>query len=122
MDVSEPAVLLGRFNPQDVNRLAEFFDGSVDAVYAFARDTWLPDAQHVALALCAAVLARDGERIAFLSSRLRDGALLVGAEKISFQATCLELAAGAGRWQDAAYLCKRVRAALREIADWLLAA
>lgn len=108
-----------RLNAADVDRLAEFFDGRVDRVFEFARTTWLPDAGRSLAQLAEAIRTADARAAYFLCDHVREGARTVGAERIAFLATCIQLAVEQQRYRDAAYSCERARRALRVIESWL---
>lgn len=69
-------------NPEDLARVAEFFDCDVDAAYAFVRKVWLPDADEAVRRITAAVRRRDWTSLLFLCDHLREGARSVGATRI----------------------------------------
>jgi hypothetical protein len=78
----------------DVERLAEFFDGSLDDVRRFLADVWLPD---VARTLQQFVLEADRGRtlrLLFLCDHLRESARTVGMRALMHTADILEEAIG----------------------------
>ncbi len=53
-------------NPQDLARVAEFFDSDVDAAFHFARKVWLPDAWETAQRIMTAAAGEDLKSVFYL--------------------------------------------------------
>ena len=75
------------FRPIDISiaeaqRLAEFFDGSLDRVGSFLRETWLPDASVTLQTLIRESGRSSQTRMTFLCDHLREGARSAGINTI----------------------------------------
>lgn len=79
-----------RLNPDDVARVAEFFDRDVDAAFAFVRTIWLPDARTTAIQILSAIRAQEWSSLLYLCDHLREGARCVGAQRIVALASAIE--------------------------------
>ena len=83
------------FRNADIVRVAEFFEGSRHAAYAFARDIWLREAVATLTRLRAA--AESGDDLHFLCDHLREGARVVGAWRYLHIADAIVQTSSSGR-------------------------
>jgi len=82
---------------RDIARVAEFFDGSRQAAFAFARDTWIPETIATLRRLRVAAHAKSAD-VPFLCDHLREGARVVGAGSIIALADALGVQCSNGQW------------------------
>lgn len=105
-------------NLDEVRRLGEFFDDDLHAVFELVRDTWMPNAQQMHAALLKCIAEKDACGLRRAADQLRESSLGVGADKIAFYATNLELVAVEQRWNDARLVHSQLGAALQNLARW----
>lgn len=99
-------------DPEDIARVAEFFDCDRNAAIEFAARVWLPDARITALRIAAALHAADWKSLRFLCDHLREGARCVGARRILCYAGEIETAATSKRFGAAVRCARDLRFAL----------
>ncbi|HKU67240.1 MAG TPA: hypothetical protein VJP85_05665 [Candidatus Baltobacteraceae bacterium] len=107
-------------NPDDLARVAEFFDCDVDAAFEFVRKIWLPDATQTSARIAGAIADRDWTSVLYLCDKLREGARCVGATQIMRYATQIERATKNQKWCWLQNNAKDLRAALETLASLLL--
>lgn len=86
------------FAAHDVHRVSEFFDGELEATYAFMQATWLPDAFASVSALAECLRNGDTSASVFMCDHLRQGALAVGARGVAVEAESIAATVFEGRW------------------------
>lgn len=107
-------------NPDDIARVAEFFDCDARAAYEFVRTVWLPDAKTTAGKIAAAIQRREWTSLLFLCDHLREGARCVGAQPIMIYACRIERAADARKLRSLTVYAKRLRQALEALGALLV--
>lgn len=99
-------------NPDDIARVAEFFECDADAAFDFARRIWLPEANRTAVNIMNAIRLRDWTALIFLCDHLREGARWVGASRIIYYAGEIERAATTQFWLGLPGKAQKLKAAL----------
>lgn len=87
--------------PAAIDRLAEFFEGSLESVYAFIGTAWLPHARESAARLVEAIAAKDSPRALFMTDHVREGARCVGAAFVVERCTKIERSLHSAHWSQA---------------------
>jgi len=107
------------FAPHDVRRVAEYFDGELEATYLFVQSVWLPDAFKSVDALSECLRAGDASASLFMCDHLRQGAISVGARAFANEADAIALAVTDGQWLMAATLTRGLLVRLTMATRWL---
>ncbi len=107
-------------NPDDVARVAEFFDCDVDAAFEFMRSVWLPDASATAMRMLRALRAREWTSLLYLCDHLREGARCVGALRIVVLASAIEGAAESKQVGTGLACVRKLRESLDVLGSLLL--
>jgi hypothetical protein len=74
------------FSTEDIVRIADYFDGSLEDVGSFLRTVWLPDALGTLTEIRRASTSTAPERLAYLCRHLRSSAVSVGAQSVALDA------------------------------------
>lgn len=106
-------------DPEDIARVAEFFECDVDAAFEFVRKIWLPDAATTAERLRHAIAVQDWRAVLYLCDKLREGARCVGARRVMRQATEIERAIKRKRWCWLGERCDKMIASLNTLRSLL---
>lgn len=106
-------------NPDDVARVAEFFDCDPAAAFEFVRSIWLPDARTTALRIMTEVRAQNWVSVAFLCDHLREGARSVGAERIGAYASRIERLIAQRAMPEIVAIARELRKALNLLGEIL---
>lgn len=107
------------FESQDVRRVAEYFDGELEATYAFVQSVWLPDAFKSVDALAECVRSGDTASTLYMCDHLRQGAISVGARAFAAEADAISTAVVDGQWIMAATLTRGLIVRLTMATRWL---
>jgi len=107
------------FATHDVRRVAEYFDGELEATYLFVQSVWLPDAFKSVDALSECLRSGDTSASLFMCDHLRQGAISVGARAFSAEAEAISLAVADGQWLMAATLTRGLIVRLTMATRWL---
>ena len=110
---------LSPFARQDVDRVAEFFEGNLDSTYGFCRKTWLPDAELNLHKLSSALSRLNMHDVMFLCDHLREGARCVGARMLMTHLQDIECAARDRDWSLATRLAASTAHYVQSIRTWL---
>jgi|SRR5579862_6889413 len=106
-------------DPNDLERVAEFFDGNYEAAYRMAREVWLPETARTLERLESAIAARADGQVIFLCDHLREGARTVGAHAFVDAATGIERRYLSGQYARSLDLLADARSQSHSAADWL---
>lgn len=120
--MSQPAKRLRRpapFATHDVRRVAEYFDGELEATYVFVQSVWLPDAFKSVDALSECLRAGDVSASLFMCDHLRQGAISVGARAFASEADAISTAVAEGQWIMAATQTRGLIVRLTMATRWL---
>ena len=107
------------FATHDVHRVAEYFDGELEATYVFVQSVWLPDAFKSVDALSECVRSGDVASTLFMCDHLRQGAISVGARAFAADADAISTAVVEGQWLMAATLTSGMIVRLTMATRWL---
>ena len=107
------------FAAQDVRRVAEYFDGELEATYVFVQSVWLPDAFKSVDALAECVRSADTSATLYMCDHLRQGAISVGARAFAADAEAISTAVVEGQWIMAATLTRGLIVRLTMATRWL---
>jgi len=120
--MTQPARRLRRqtpFESHDVRRVAEYFDGELEATYVFVQSVWLPDAFKSVDALAECVRSGDTAATLYMCDHLRQGAISVGARAFAAEADAIADAVVEGQWIMAATLTRGLIVRLTMATRWL---
>lgn len=107
------------FTTHDVRRVAEYFDGELEATYVFVQSVWLPDAFKSVDALAECLRAGDASASIFMCDHLRQGAISVGARAFAGETDAISSAVVEGQWMQAAVMTRGLLVRLTMATRWL---
>lgn len=120
--MAQPVRRLRRQTPfvtHDVHRVAEYFDGALEATYVFVQSVWLPDAFKSVEALAECLRTGDATSALFMCDHLRQGAISVGARAFAAEASAIAEAVSEGQWIVAASSTRGLLVRLTMATRWL---
>lgn len=106
-------------SPDDVGRVAEFFDGNLQEAYGFVNSVWLPDAAASIARLVIALRSFDLHDVVFLCDHLREGARTVGARVFMAHVKTIECTVREGDWVLGRRLTAELEQYLGTIRHWI---